>query len=252
MSQRFDAIVCDIDGCLSPEQPRPAATALLARVSEHNRRAREVGDTPALTLCTGRPLPFAEAMARVVGAFSLPIVCEGGVWLLTMDPYRWEMDPRIDQGHRDLIREVERWTTGQFEGAFLEAGKSGAVTIFHERGADYLKSVILPAVWTRIHDEGWPLRASMTWTCINVELEFISKSSGIERLLNATGLRPERLAGIGDTMSDMAIRERVAWFACPANADPELKQHADCVSEREEAEGVLDILDRLSELSATG
>jgi len=242
---RFDAIVCDIDGCLSPEQARPMRTDRLVRVAEHNRRARERGDTPFLTLCTGRPLPFAEAMARAVGAFDLPSVCEGGVWLLTMDPYRWEMDPRIDQGHRDLVREVERWATGQFEGAFLEAGKSGAVTVFHERGPEYLKSVVLPAVWTRINDERWPLRAGMTWTCVNIELEFISKATGLDRLLGRTGLARERLAGVGDTMSDMAIRERVAWFACPANADPELKKHADYVSPHEEVEGVLDILSRI-------
>ncbi|MEZ6241503.1 MAG: HAD family hydrolase [Phycisphaerales bacterium] len=244
---RFDAIVCDIDGCLSPELPRPMQTGLLARVSEHNRRARERGDTPLLTLCTGRPLPFAEAMARAVGAFDLPIVCEGGVWLLTMDPYLWEMDPRVTREHLELVREVGAWATAQFEGSFLEAGKSAAVTIFHERGPEYLESVVMPAVWTRINDERWPLRASMTWTCVNVELEFVSKASGIDRLLDRTGLVRERLAGIGDTMGDMAIRERVAWFACPANAADELKPHADYVSPHEEVEGVLDILDRLSQ-----
>ncbi len=46
-------------------------------------------------------------------------------------------------------------------------------------------------------------------------------------------------------MGDMAIRERVAYFACPANADEKLKAHADYVSGKEEAEGVLDILERI-------
>ncbi len=243
---RLDAIVCDIDGCLSPELPRPAATHLLARVSDHNRRARETGGVPPLTLCTGRPLPFAEAMARAVGAFALPIVCEGGVWVLTMDPYRWEMDPRITPEHLGLVREIEAWAAAQFDGAFLEAGKAAAVTIFHAQGPDYLRRVVLPAVQTRIDDAGWPVRAGMTWTCINIELDYISKASGIDRVLAATGLAPDRLAGIGDTMGDLAIRERVAWFACPANAHDELKAHADYVSPHEEAQGVLDILARLS------
>ena len=242
----YDAIICDIDGCLSPEHPRPTDLPSISTIAAWNARAREAGDVPALTLCTGRPQPFAEAVARMVGAFRLPIVCEGGVWLLEMDPYRWSMDPRIDDGHREIIREVERWALGQFEGSFLETGKSGAVTVFHERGPEYLETVVLPAVWTRINDEGWPLRASMTWTCVNIELEFISKASGIDRLLERTGLRSERLAGIGDTMSDLAIRERVAFFACPANADEKLKAHADFVSDKEEAEGVLDILERIS------
>lgn len=242
---KYDAIICDIDGCLSPEFPAPTDLGRIAKIADWNRRAKEAGDVPPLTLCTGRPQPFAEAVARMVGAFQLPIVCEGGVWLLEMDPYRWSMDPRITLEHRDLIHEVERWSLAQFEGSRLEIGKAGAVTIFHERGAEYLETVVLPAVWTRIEDEGWPMRASMTWTCVNIELEFISKSSGIDRLLERSGLKPERLAGIGDTMSDMAIRERVAFFACPANADEKLKTHADYVSDKEEAEGVLDILERL-------
>lgn len=243
---KYDAILCDIDGCLSPEQLGSMNLPALAKVADWNRRARESGDVPALTLCTGRPLPFAEAVARAVGALDLPIVCEGGVWLLEMSPYRWSMDPRIDDGHREIIREVERWAVSQFEGAFLESGKSGAVTIFHERGPEYLEKVVVPAVWTRINDEGWPLRASMTWTCVNVELEFISKASGIDRLLERTGLQSERLVGIGDTMSDVPIRERVAFFACPANADEQLKAMVDFVSDKEEAEGVLDILKRIS------
>ena len=242
---RFDAILCDIDGCLSPERPGAMNLPALAKVAGWNTRARTAGDVPALTLCTGRPLPFAEAVARAVGAMDLPVVCEGGVWLLEMNPYRWSMDPRITSAHRELIREVERWALAQFEGAFLESGKSGAVTIFHQRGPEYLEQVVVPAVRTRINDERWPLRASMTWTCVNVELAFISKASGIDRLLGRTGLQRERLVGIGDTLSDMAIRERVAFFACPANADEQLKAHADYVSDKEEAEGVLDILSTL-------
>jgi hydroxymethylpyrimidine pyrophosphatase-like HAD family hydrolase len=46
-------------------------------------------------------------------------------------------------------------------------------------------------------------------------------------------------------MGDMAIREAVSFFACPANADPKLKTYADYVSPHEDVDGVLDILERL-------
>ena len=61
----------------------------------------------------------------------------------------------------------------------------------------------------------------------------------------ATGLRRERLAGIGDTMGDLAIREHVAHFACPSNAQDALKPHADKVAGAAEIEGVIEILDSL-------
>ena len=54
--------------------------------------------------------------------------------------------------------------------------------------------------------------------------------------LSVAGLRTicreasDRLAGIGDTTSDLAIREQVSFFACPANALDEVKDVADYVA----------------------
>ncbi|MDX9910682.1 MAG: HAD hydrolase family protein [Phycisphaerales bacterium] len=244
---RFDAIVCDVDGCLSPELPRPTDMPRLAHVAVWNERAK-AGEVPPLTLCTGRPLPFAEAVGRAVGAFHLPIVCEGGVWLLDLAHYTFERDPRITREHLRLIAQVQEWIAERWggEGVFFEVGKAAAVTVFHPRGPDVLRASILPEIRDRIAREGWPLRVGMTWTCINVELDFVSKATGLDRLMARTGLTRDRLAGVGDTMSDLAIRERVAFFACPANADENLKPHADYVAAHEETAGVLEILDHLN------
>ena len=85
----------------------------------------------------------------------------------------------------------------------------------------------------------------MTWLYINCDLRHISKATGIERLLAHTGIDPSRVAGIGDTMSDKYVADRVAFFACPANADPQIKQAADYTSPLDEIDGVLDILSQL-------
>jgi hydroxymethylpyrimidine pyrophosphatase-like HAD family hydrolase len=237
----LDAIICDIDGCLSPEHIGPADLPSLQIVADHNRRAA-AGLAPPLTLCTGRPLPFADAVARMVGAVRTPIVCEAGAWLFDPVAYRWELDPRITPAHRALIAQVRDWAAGAFDSVWFEEGKAAAVTVFHQRGADELRERVLPVVRQRIAAESWPLRASMTWTCINIELDFISKATGLDRLFARTGFAPERLAGIGDTMSDLAIRQRVAYFACPANAADELKPHADYIARAPEAAGVAEIL----------
>ena len=60
-----------------------------------------------------------------------------------------------------------------------------------------------------------------------------------------TGLSLDRLAGIGDSMGDLAIRDNVAFFACPANAPKEIQAHADYVSPMPEVHGVLDIIEKL-------
>lgn len=237
---QIDAIVCDVDGCLSPEHIGPSDLTSLAAIRDW--------PGPPRMLCTGRPLPFVDAVARMVGAVgenSLPSICEGGVWMFVPKDYTWSMDPRITPEHLDTVRACQRWVSETFEGVYFEAGKSAAVTVFHHEGPETLRREIQPRIREKIAEAGWPMRASMTWTCINVELDFISKATGLDRFMKATGLKSENLVGIGDTMSDLPIRERVAWFACPANAEAEIKAHADYVAVGEEAAGVVEILGRL-------
>ena len=87
----------------------------------------------------------------------------------------------------------------------------------------------------------------MTWLYINCDLQHVNKGTAIERLLAETGINPKGTAGIGDTMGDRFIADRVSWFGCPANAEVEIKKSAAYVLPHQEAEGVLDILEQLSQ-----
>ena len=88
----------------------------------------------------------------------------------------------------------------------------------------------------------------MSWYYINCDLTHISKGSGIERLKSLTGYTKDRLAGIGDTSSDLEIRKQVGFFACPANAHDDVKAVADFVASKPEAEGVIEILNHITAL----
>lgn len=239
------AILCDVDGCLSPEAIGQASAGALAAIAKHNHRARTEGDRPLLTLCTGRPLPFADAIARMVGALDLPIVCEAGAFLLDPATYTWELDPSLTPDYLAALAEMRAWIERSFPAVYFEQGKVAALTLFHPDGPAALERDVMPGVQERVDRQGLPFRVAMTWTCINVEPAGVSKATGIDRFMRRTGLKPTQLAGIGDTMSDLAIRERVRFFACPANAKPELKPHADYVSEFDEVFGVLDILEHM-------
>ncbi|MFG0304933.1 MAG: HAD family hydrolase [Phycisphaerales bacterium JB040] len=242
---RIEAVVCDVDGCLSPE-------FIGATDQDSHRRIRELTGELGLKLmlCTGRPLPFVDAMARVVGALELPSVCEGGVWLFDPASYTWSMDERIGEAELDAVRAAQRWTgeafgVGTEGGVWFEAGKSASYTVFHSDVRGRLTNEIMPRIREEIEARKWPLRVSMTWSCVNVELSFVNKATGLDRFMARTGYSKEQLAGIGDTMSDLPIRERVSWFACPDNAVEEIKAHADYVSDASEAAGVVEILARL-------
>lgn len=243
--RRYDAVISDIDGCLSPETTAPLDTPRLAQVAAWNEEAQRRGDRPVVTVCSGRPEPFAEAMCRIIANRTLPCVAENGVWLWHPVDNRYDLDGTITSAHLRDVQAAREWVAAELgpRGVVMQPGKAASISLYHEDTA-FLRS-LEDQVRAEFARRGWGLRVSMTWLYINCDLAHVSKGTGLERLIGAAGLTRDRLAGIGDTMSDLAIRERVAFFACPANADERLKEQADYVSAHAEVAGVLDILERV-------
>lgn len=217
----------------------------LARVAAHNRLAVERADRPVVTLCTGRPQPFAEAVCRLISNTSLPCVAENGVWLYDPRTNGYERDPRILPEHLAAVREASRWAELELGplGVSQQPGKHASVSLYHPDAA-YLRT-LEPRVAREFAERRWPFRVSMTWLYINCDLSHVSKATGLDRWFAATGLDAGRVAGIGDTPGDAAIADRVAWFACPANAHALIRPRAAYVSPHAEVHGVLDILSRV-------
>lgn len=226
----------------------------LAKLAAMNRRAIEKGEGPLITLCSGRPQPFVEAVCRVIGNDGCPAVAEMGVWLYDPRPRAtaFDRDPGITAEHMGWVREATGWIEGELvpRGVVIQPGKSASISLWHgER--EYLMG--LKDELRRVFAErGWGLRVSSTVAWVNCDLAHVSKATGIARLTARMGFARHELAGIGDTMGDMAIREAVGYFGVPANAEAGLKACADYVSPYEEMEGVLDILSRVGRESAVG
>jgi hydroxymethylpyrimidine pyrophosphatase-like HAD family hydrolase len=246
MPRRFDAVICDIDGCLAPESSDPIDAEALLEVARHNRAAQERGDRPVLTAASGRPEPFAEAMCRFTANRTIPCIAENGVWLYHPDRNRYDRDPAITAEHLAAVHEATVWVERELSprGVTIQPGKSCSVSLYHP-DTEFLRS-LEPLVKAEFARRGWPFRISMTWLYINCDLSHISKGTALDRLIKHTGLMRDRLAGIGDTLSDLPIADRVAFFACPANAADAIKARAHYVSPHPEARGVLDILRQLA------
>lgn len=249
---KFDLVICDIDGCLSPESHAPINEAALSKIAEYNRKAVALNDRPLVTLCSGRPISFVEAMCRFIHNTKIPCIGENGVWLYDPAVNVFEMDPAITNGHLEAVHDASKLLREKYQrsGVVEQPGKSAAVTLYHP-DTEYLRS-IMPEVKAALADRGWPFRVSMTWFYINCDLQHVNKATGIARLFAKTGIDPARAAAIGDTLADKFMADSVSFFACPANADLEIQKSANYVSPHNEIEGVLDTLRHLGNKHAAG
>jgi hypothetical protein len=240
-------ILCDIDGCLGSEDTAPLDVGALSHIAAWNVRARTKGDVPLLTLCTGRPQPYAEAISRVVGNVSVPIVCEMGVWLYDPRDNSYAMDEAITSEHLQAIGDCQKFVRSQLatRGIVMQPGKVASISLWH-RDTSVLMAM-RDELAQRVQREGWPLRVSSTVAWINLDLQHVSKGTGIDRLLTqrareGNAIARESLFGIGDTMGDLCIRERVHWFGVPINAQDQLRPHADAIATTPHAAGVVELL----------
>lgn len=243
--RQVDAVFCDIDGCLGPESHEPMDAHGLGRLADHNRRATTVGDVPVVTLCSGRPQPFVEALCRVIANTTVPCVCENGVWVYDPRGQRFLRDPAITPEHLGWVHDATRFIEAEWapQGVVIQPGKAASISLWHP-DTKFLRRAC-PALEERFAREGWGLRVSMTVAWINCDLAHVDKGTGIDRTFAITGLTRERCAGIGDSFSDMPILDRVAVFGCPANADDGLKARAHRVVAAQELAGVFEILEWL-------
>ena len=125
MTPPINLVLCDIDGCLNAGLHDPLDLAAIARIAWQIRAFADHGIL--FGLCTGRPVPFAQAMAQVLGT-TAPLVCENGA--VVFDPARGRAtmlpSPSDIEALRDLgarIVQSPRWEVT------LEPGKSACVSL---------------------------------------------------------------------------------------------------------------------------
>ncbi len=74
----------------------------------------------------------------------------------------------------------------------------------------------------------------------------LEKLPAFEQLLKKVGLTPRQTAYVGDDLMDIPLVRRAGFGAAVANAEDELKQHADFITQRKGGEGaVAEVIEHL-------
>ncbi|MGB0866437.1 MAG: HAD family hydrolase [Granulosicoccaceae bacterium] len=234
-------VFCDIDGCLNLHKNTPFDLPRLMQVRElvPQLAAKGVG----FALCTGRPQPYAEAMAQLLG-LETPLVCEGGA--MVYEPLGDNYRPMASA---DSVRAI---TALQ---ADLQASGLLRDTLYFEVGNAYSLCLTGPAIsgqsQTGIRAQmerlkaqyaDYPVSWSHSTTSIDITPVDINKGSGLRAICADYNVPLARTAGIGDSNGDVGMFQTTARGYCPDNASDELKLLAAYVSAHRYTEGTLDIL----------
>lgn len=262
-------IATDVDGCLSPEDSSVWELSRFWPLVERIRQANGgEADLPPMTLCTGRPQPYVEALAKLLN-IHLPAVCENGAVIYTLHDNHARLGPGVDAAGIGLLRAVRQYIDGQLlaehPGTVVQYGKEAQLSVF---SAD---PRVLPEMGKKVRafaesqgaycigagPDPQPkpdaratpgsapgLDIGLSHFYLNISLAGVDKGRALRAVMAELGLTADRVAAVGDTDGDLPLRRAVGWFACPANATPAVKAAADYVSPYADMDGMIDILSR--------
>jgi hydroxymethylpyrimidine pyrophosphatase-like HAD family hydrolase len=215
--------ITDIDGCLLEPMKTPRWD-ILTKIRSLNKQSRHDSTIPSLTLCTGRPLPYAEAVAQMMG-IEQPFVFENaGVF----DPvhYRLHLDGMLTDKTRQQIVELKSWLEqhiiSQHTGFTLEFSKLMDAGIIHPDKKMILQ--VLPTVQDYVTEHYQNFEIHRTDVSINIILGKNNKESGIRKLCKSRKISPLQAAYIGDSSGDISGLKITGRSFAPSNAVDQVKE----------------------------
>jgi hydroxymethylpyrimidine pyrophosphatase-like HAD family hydrolase len=237
---RIRLIVCDVDGVLTDGEATPWDLDLMAQLAAMNRIARHDSSCPAVTLCTGRPAPFVDALMQAIDGH-LPAVFEGGVGLYDPDGYRFFFHPAINDpaSFRAARQRIEE-TLVRDGRAYFQPGKEISASLFATDPVDQWRLLDLAAAALGPLREGVELEYSAS--CLNIAPRGINKASGLAFLAERSGFAYGEMLGLGDSDVDLPFLALAGFTAAPANANRAVQQAVQYVSPHRTSTGVRDIL----------
>jgi hydroxymethylpyrimidine pyrophosphatase-like HAD family hydrolase len=216
---RYMALACDYDGTLTSEdQPSAEAFGKLRQLKASGRKA---------ILVTGRSLEQLLESCQDLDSFD-SIVLENGAVLY---------DPRTNTSRM-----------------LCAPPPPGFVSRLKKKGVDNLTvGEAIVATWSPhesavlsvIRSMGLDLQLSFNRNAILILPPGINKASGLQVALEDLGISPHNVVGVGDAENDHIFLSLCKCSVAVANATDLVKNDADWVLERAEADGVCDLIEQL-------
>lgn len=229
----------DIDGCISMPFESPEWQAV-SEIRELNFESKTNSFIPPLTICSGRPLPYVEAVAQWLGVYK-PVIFEsgGGIYDAEINELQWA--PEFDKPAKEAVHQirtyVQREIIDRVPGSMLEFTKQTDVGIIHKNEKTIIQIFENLSDFVKQH---FPMmEVHRTEISVNCILSSANKGSGIKRLAGQLGLPLSEVAYIGDSSGDIPAMKEAGMAFSPSNASEAVKQNSLSMAGNA-AEGVLE------------
>lgn len=209
--------VTDLDGCISYPFKTPK-WKYFKKIRKLNVLSRSDEMIPPLTICTGRPYPYAEAIAQILDV-RIPFIFESAAM------YNWNgniIKTALHDEERDLepINQMRNWiikdVLPSYPTAAIEYTKRmDAGIVAHEKS---IIDEIHPLIIQKVEKDFPTLEIHITDVSVNVLIGGNNKLQGIKILAEHFNIDLQEIAYIGDTSGDIPALEAVGMAFCPSNA----------------------------------
>lgn len=225
---RIELVVADIDGCLVGVGHAAYRIDRVKAVVELQQRSRHDRDVPPLTLLSGRPHPYVDALMQLFDV-EAPAVFENGAGLAHRNPYGATFDPAVAR-HRAALEAV-RDAVAREPQLMVQEGKRASLSVFPRGGAADApggRAARVDAVLARVREIrdglGVELVLDPSTDCVNVLAPGVDKTSGLAWLARETGVPGTAMAGIGDSVGDAGWLAACGLSCAPAPADEAVRR----------------------------
>ncbi|HCD52372.1 MAG TPA: hypothetical protein DEQ34_07990 [Balneolaceae bacterium] len=224
--------VTDLDGCVTDPFITPDWEAF-SGIRELNLKSELDPSIPKLSICTGRPMPYAEAMAQILG-IRIPFVFEsgGGMYDVTTNTLTWT--PVLNDGVRRQVEEVKQWAKEvvmpKYPNTIPEFAKFTDIGIINQDTpiVDKIFEESIDHVSTHYDI----FEVHKTEVSVNIILKGANKGAGIKMLAEHFGYSLNEIAYIGDSSGDIPGLKIVKLPFAPVNAAQITKDVATVINKK--------------------
>ncbi|MCC6013369.1 MAG: phosphoglycolate phosphatase [Candidatus Verstraetearchaeota archaeon] len=221
------AIALDIDGTITDSSGKLCLEAISSiRKLEENKIM--------VILSSGNALCVVKALSKYIGC-SGPTIAENGAVVEYNAKIR--IIGRKGIG-RKAVEELKKVYPNEIKESWSNAFRFVDVAIRRTLDIEKVENVIKKIKGAKVIDSGF---------AYHITDENVDKGKGLLLALKLIGLKPEEVAGVGDSITDLEMLNICKFKATVANADPRIKKIADYVASKEFGLGFVEIAEKILE-----